>query len=266
VLAPVAGQQRVLEAITLLRSDIGNIAQDAMERFLEKSTSVLRESIDLRMAQLDEPIERLTIRLDAVTAAQTDLVGKVQETTIALAGAAETLNVSVAMLTEAISENGKKVREDFASAATSAADARKSLAAAAEDADRTGKSILKARPIAEKLEAAANVLARLEGLATSLTFSGDHLIKASEQLATLWAEHSSRMETLELRVAESLNTLPTVFDQYANALGAYTRDLDTHLDATLTRLMEWVQHIAELQRAASGGGSDHIETRSPAHL
>ena len=266
VLAPVAGQQRVLEAITLLRSDIGNIAQDAMERFLKKSTSVLRESIDRRMAQLDEPIERLTLKLDALSAAQTDLVIKVQGATIALARAAESLNGSVIMLTEAIGENGKKVREDFASAASSAADARKNLAAAAEDADRTGKSILKARPIAEKLEAAANVLARLEGLAISLTGSGDHLSKASDQLATLWEEYSRRMETLDLRVAESLHTLPTVFDQYANALGAYTRDLDTHLEATLARIMEWVQHIAELQRTGSSSGSDHIGGHSPAHL
>jgi hypothetical protein len=246
-MAPVADSQRIVEAVALLRADLGKISDETLEKLLKKTTELLKEAVGRSMEKFGEPVNRLAASMDALAERFDQIAARVEK-------ACEQLSTSTATLATVVGDAGKALREDFASAAKSAAAAKDSFGAIEADASKAEKSIGAMSTVIKKLEAIINGLASIEPLPESLNQAGSGLREAATQLAEAWERHARRVEAADLQMGKSLDTLPGVFDDYSSALGKYTSDLDAHLEKTLNILTEWVAYIAELQGAAGNGG------------
>lgn len=242
-LAPVAGQQSVLAELKRLRLDIGTVAETAMTGLLEQASGVLQEAVKDSIGSIAGAVEGLSGDLSHLRENLHGIAAQILK-------ASGSLENATAALESVVGDSGKRLRDDFSGACDSAATARESFAGMAADAVKAGKTVNKLAAIADQVKAAVDGLAKLNGVPEKLAATGDSLRKSAVDLATLWAGYSGKIEGLDRQLASTLTSLPAVFKEYSTALGTYTQGLDEHLDTTLVRLMEWVQRIEQLQRAA----------------
>lgn len=171
---------------------------------------------------------------------------------ISLTGASTTLRMEMEKAGTAVSGSfgdlTGKMREDFIQVGKDADRVKRGFKAAALDAEKTGESLQNISVATDGLVEFGKQLNELRGLSASLVTVQATLQNTAGTLSSLWNGYVKRLEYLDKQLAGSLSELPKSFQQYADSLESYTRDLDQHLDTSLNGVMAWVQRIEEIQR------------------
>lgn len=243
LLAPNAGQGDLLLAITSLRSDVALSARTALSDIIDHATTALTEAVTNQMSAVATPVHKLTEAVDASAARFTSINEQIDACTTRLA---ETIEI----FTTKLGESSESLCREFATIRSHACDTTKEFAKVATAANKVGNSADKLKEMIMRLETVVSSLSKLGPLPDDLKAATASLGRVGTELSSLWAGYTTRLEAADRQLSRSVDVLPSIFEQYADALKSYTSDLDAHLSQILQSLQQWVEHIARLQEAA----------------
>jgi hypothetical protein len=227
--------------------DVLSGATNGFSRAIQELTGSLRVGMEVAVSSYSDILgtssEKLKVELkEAANAFE-----------ISLNGASTTLRHEMEKAGTAVSGSfgdlTGKMREDFIQVGKDADRVKRGFKAAALDAEKAGESLQNICVATDGLTEFGKQLNELKGLAASLMTVQATLQNTAVSLSSLWNGYVNRLEHLDKQLAGSLSELPKSFQQYADSVGSYTRDLDQHLDTSLKGVMAWVQRIEEIQRA-----------------
>lgn len=240
ILAPVEGHHQLLDVMMSIRNEMGTIAEDTSQRIAREAASVISTSVESSMAMISKGVEQLGREVG-------NLVSKFTEVRLQLEASRSALVAATGNLASTFDDSGSNLQVCFTEIVNSASLVKASFGSLAADALKAERSTTKLSELVGSISEIAPAFTKFEGLPASLTSATESLGKTALDLKTIWNGYEIKITKLDAQFAQSLATLPSIFEQYSDALAKYTMDLDEHLTASLSQMSDWVKHMQFLR-------------------